>query len=164
MDTCYHEAAHGVVAIAVGAYVNYIEIGLSPYMGMLASGGCSWGSYEDLDLEDIYAIFAAGYVSDVRRGASQSVAERQSTGDRIDLRKCLEQSKGIFLTDLGREIRFKQGIDRASELLDKPDVANAWQRLTEDLVERLKQGNARVLRNEVLDVVSPFLSDRSRFG
>lgn len=153
-----------MVAIAVGAYVNFIEVGLTPYMGMIASGGCSWGSYEALDLEDIYAIYAAGYVSDVLRGAAPAVAEQQSAGDRIDLRKCLEESKGIFLSDLGREIRFKQGIDRASELLGKPDVANAWQRLTENLVERLKGGTTRVLRNEVLEVVSPFLNDRSRFG
>jgi hypothetical protein len=164
IDTCYHEAAHAVVAIAVGAYVNYIEIGPSQFMGMTASGGCSWGTYEELDLDDIYAIFAAGYVSDIRRGSLATVAERQSAGDRIDLRKCIEGSKGIFLTDRGREIRFRQGIDRAAALLDKPEVVNAWQRLTEELVVRLTKGTARVLRNEVLEVISPFLNDRSRFG
>jgi hypothetical protein len=157
VDTCYHEAAHAVIALAVRGYVNFVEIGLHSYMGMTAGGGCSWGSDSKLDLDDVYAIFAAGYVSDVRRGASPEEADQWSAGDRIDLRNFLELSDGVFLTETGREIRFRHGVVRASILMDKRHINRAWKKLGNELVVEYQSGNPRVFGPSVERLVKPIL-------
>ena len=157
VETCYHEAAHAVVALAVGAYVNFIEIGARSYMGMTAGGGCSWGSDNKLDLDDVYAIFAAGYVSDVRRGASPEAADQWSAGDRIDLRNFLGQSDGAFLSETGREIRFRHGVARASILMDKRTVSRAWKKLGDELVVQYREGTSRIYGPMVERLVKPLL-------
>ncbi|HWD38057.1 MAG TPA: M50 family metallopeptidase, partial [Fimbriimonas sp.] len=161
LDICYHEAAHAVVAIAVGAQVNYVEIGKRPYKDMTSGGGCSWGSTHDLPWEEIYAIFAAGYVSDLLRGAPKKRAHAQSEGDRLDMRASLEERSGIFLSEKGREIRFTQGVERASHILAKQDVETAWRRLAEELAAKVRAGSNRMLHIEVMKVVQPHLSKRA---
>jgi hypothetical protein len=158
VDTCYHEAAHVVVALAVGGYVNFVEIGVHSYMGMTAGGGVSWGSDKELDLDDVYAIFAAGYVSDVRRGASPENADVWSAGDRIDLKKYLERSDAVFLSETGREIRFRHGVAKASVLLEKRQVQRAWKKLGDELVVLYRNGTPRVLGPSLESLVRPILS------
>jgi hypothetical protein len=156
-DTCYHEAAHAVIAVLVGAFVNHVEIGTRPFMGMQAGGGCSWVRTGDLDWEDVYAIYAAGFVSDIRRGVPPAVADLQSEGDRIDMRKALEEIEGTFLSEKGREIRFRQGVARVETLLDRPEVANAWQVLGAELVTRVSTGTTRMPGPEVMRFVRNLL-------
>jgi hypothetical protein len=158
VETCYHEAAHAVVALAVGAYVNLIEIGIHSSMGMTAGGGCSWGSDSTLDLDDVYAIFAAGYVSDVRRGASPESADQWSAGDRIDLRNFLGRSDGVFLSETGREIRFRHGVARASFLMDKRAINRAWKKLGDELVVQVRSGTTKMLGPTVERLVRPLLN------
>lgn len=157
-DTCYHEAAHAVVAVEVGAFVNHVEIGTRSFMGMTSGGGCSWVRQGDLDLDDLYAIYAAGFVSDIRRGVPPQIADLQSEGDRIYMGKTMEQIGGTALSEKGREIRFRHGVSKAEQILDKPEVSNAWQALGAELVTRVSTGRTRMPGPEVMKFIRNLLN------
>lgn len=147
----HHQAAHAVVAVALGCRVDRTTLTES-------AGEEDWGILS-ASLEDAAAVCAAGFAYELILGRSADEAWDRCKNDRSLFAAIYADRTGTPLDEFELALKFRQGVESSEAFLRHSKVQNAIESVAATMIGRYRVGQLELLEEDMMRIVGPFLGE-----